>query len=408
MRIAFANWSCRLAGGAEGYVGTVARGLGARGHELALVHEVDAPLDRPPIPLPHEAPRWDASVMGVDGAVAAVSEWLPDVLFVHGLDDPTLHRRLAAIAPTVFLAHNYYGTCISGAKAYKFPTVRPCPRSLGLGCLLRYYPRRTGGLHPGTMWRLYRMQRARLRVLAGHEAVATLSRHMRAEYLRHGLDPHRVHQLPFPAPPTAAALDVQAGVTVDLDTETVRLLFAGRMDPLKGGQVLLGALPQIAAAVGRPVHLTLAGDGPDRARWESRARKLHDQQAGVRTSFVGWALPETLISLFDTAHLLVVPSLWPEPLGLVGLEAGFRALPVAAFGVGGIPEWLQDGVNGHVAPGDPPTVSGLAAAVAASLSSSEHYARLRRGAREMARRLSMDEHLTALESVLETASRRPQ
>ena len=67
------------------------------------------------------------------------------------------------------------------------------------------------------------------------------------------------------------------------------------------------------------------------------------------------------------ADLLVVPSLWPEPFGLVGLEAARHRLPVAAFAVGGIPDWLRPGVNGYLAPGDPPTPGGLADAIIACL-----------------------------------------
>ena len=59
-----------------------------------------------------------------------------------------------------------------------------------------------------------------------------------------------------------------------------------------------------------------------------------------------------------SADLLVVPSLWPEPFGLVGLEGARSRLPAAAFAVGGIPDWLRSGVNGYLAPGDPPTPAG--------------------------------------------------
>jgi glycosyltransferase involved in cell wall biosynthesis len=55
---------------------------------------------------------------------------------------------------------------------------------------------------------------------------------------------------------------------------------------------------------------------------------------------------------------VVVPSLWPEPFGLVGPEAMAHGLPVIASRVGGIPEWLADGEVGFLfEPGD---VQGLA------------------------------------------------
>ena len=54
--------------------------------------------------------------------------WHPDVIYAHGLTDPAIEARTLEVAPAVFFAHNYYGTCISGAKTFKYPVcqaVRP-------------------------------------------------------------------------------------------------------------------------------------------------------------------------------------------------------------------------------------------------------------------------------------------
>jgi glycosyltransferase involved in cell wall biosynthesis len=48
-----------------------------------------------------------------------------------------------------------------------------------------------------------------------------------------------------------------------------------------------------------------------------------------------------------------MPSLWPEPFGLVGIEAHAAGRPVVASATGGVADWLQDGISGlSVAPGD--------------------------------------------------------
>jgi glycosyltransferase involved in cell wall biosynthesis len=83
----------------------------------------------------------------------------------------------------------------------------------------------------------------------------------------------------------------------------------------------------------------------------------------VRVSFEGWIDRPTRAKLLATSDVLVFPSLWPEPYGLSGLEALAAGVPVAAFGSGAIREWLRDGIDGAVAPADPPTSAGLAAAI---------------------------------------------
>jgi glycosyltransferase involved in cell wall biosynthesis len=101
----------------------------------------------------------------------------------------------------------------------------------------------------------------------------------------------------------------------------------------------------------------------------------------------------------------VVPSLWPEPFGLVGLEAARLSVPAVAFDVGGVTEWLKDGVNGFLAPGDPPTAQGLAGAIARCFSAPGQMATLRAGARAVAgANADFAAHLEVLLQLLESTA----
>jgi glycosyltransferase involved in cell wall biosynthesis len=181
------------------------------------------------------------------------------------------------------------------------------------------------------------------------------------------------------------------------------------MERLKGGVALLEALIGLPQRLGRPVHLTFAGDGRDRPRWEARAQRVCAASPGLSVEFTGWIDADRLPRLFLRSHLLVVPSLWPEPFGLVGPEAAAYGIPAVAWAVGGIPDWLKDGVNGHLAAGKPPTTAGLADAILKCLSDPDHYRRLRRGALEAAGAApGVAQHVAALTEVLETVSRRSQ
>ena len=394
MRIAIVNWSNRRFGGTGTYLSTIVPHLQRAGHQIALWHEVNTPIDYDPIPLPPGAPVWSMADLGLEPALTALDSWQPDLLYAHGLLDPAVERRTLKIAPAVFFAHAYYGTCISGAKTVRRPVVTPCERKFGWQCLAHYYPRRCGGWSPVTMVRQYKQQRARLHLLEEYAAIVTHSTHMHQEYVRHGLNTARVFNVRYGAGEASPAIGSRSAPAAQ--DGPWELLFAGRMDDLKGGRELILSLPDVVSRVGRDIRLTFAGDGPLRGEWERLARRVSLDQPRVHVRFAGWLPRASMDETFASSDLLVLPSLWPEPLALVGLEAARHRLPVAAFAVGGISDWLTSGHNGYLAPGDPPTVHGLVDAIVACLKDSATHARLREGAAGLSPDFAFDTHVELL------------
>jgi glycosyltransferase involved in cell wall biosynthesis len=407
MRIAVVNFSSRRVGGAESYLEEVIAEFAKSGHEVGLFVEYDVPANRPPIRLPGESPLWCVANQAIAGATARLREWHPDLIFAHGLVNPRNEAATLSVAPAVFFAHGYYGTCISGAKTNSYPNIVPCSRTFGPKCLLHFYPRRCGGLSPVTALTEYRRQAKRLELLRRYRAILTDSTHMRDEYLRHGFDPNIVVRSsylrdPSPGPDTSIETAIESATVPNRDANgsasrgPARLLFLGRMDVLKGGLILLDSLPTVASALDRPIELTFGGDGPARDSWTRRARAIGAKDGRVTTVFEGWLGPERIEELQAASDLLVLPSLWPEPFGRVGLESGLRGLPAAAFAVGGIPDWLHDGVNGYMAPGDAATPGGLADAIVKCLRTTAEHERLRRGAIAVAGRFNLHNHMAQL------------
>jgi glycosyltransferase involved in cell wall biosynthesis len=408
MRIVFVNSNRRREGGVETYLHTIMPALKDAGHEVSLCHELDSLSDRLPISLPPEAPAWCVAQLGTKRAISAVRQWRPDVIYTHNVTSIDLERELLKIAPAVFYAHDYRGTCISGNKAFKLPVARPCSRRFGWQCLFHFYPRRCGGLNPATMLTLYGQQAKRLKSLPNYRTVITNSDHMRAEYIRQGVPADRVISLPCGVAPLRSADSEDSSKPLKRIVEsnrTWRLAFAGRMDDLKGGLLLLRALPLLRSAAGRALEAVFAGDGPQRKKWESAAAELSRSTGDIRIKFPGWLADPELGALFRSSDLLVVPSVWPEPFGIVGVQAALQGVPAAAFSVGGIPTWLLDGMSGHLAPGDPPTAEGLADAIMKCLSDDEHYMNLCRGATEVARRFTVKAHVAGLIRILTAATR---
>jgi glycosyltransferase involved in cell wall biosynthesis len=358
--------------------------------DVAFWHERNTPVDRRAIEAARGVPFWCAAEMGADASLDALRVWKPDVLYVQGIENLDLERRLLDIAPAVFFLHTYTGTCISGMKAFTRPTSTPCSRVFGPPCLIQYFPRGCGGNNPVTMVRLYLAQAKRLTLLRRYRAILTHTEHMREELAKHGL---AADVIPYP-------VEGDADDAARPGDGRWRLLYAGRMEALKGGLALIEAVPLMLPQVQRPVCVVMAGDGRDRTRWESRAREITAAFPNATFEFTGWLDHDELSRTMKNSDLLVVPSLWPEPFGSVGAEAGRQGLPAAAFAVGGIPQWLADGISGHLAPADPPTTAGLARAIARCLEDPHHHAALREGARRMAATFSMERHLPELIRVL--------
>jgi glycosyltransferase involved in cell wall biosynthesis len=244
------------------------------------------------------------------------------------------------------------------------------------------------------MLRLYRLQRRRLAAFSAYRRVLVASRHMLREYRRHGVEDGRLERLPlFPT-----------GMEPDLEppaprTPSNRVLFVGRLTRLKGLRHLVAAVATASAELGRRLTLVIAGDGPERADAAVEAECL-----GVKMVFLGWIGPKQREAEMRTADVLGVPSLWPEPFGLVGLEAGCVGLPAAAYAHGGIPDWLTPGVSGECAPGSRPQAEELAAALVRVLADDDHRQRLRVGAWQMAQEHTPAQHVEKLVQILAEAS----
>ena len=133
--------------------------------------------------------------------------------------------------------------------------------------------------------------------------------------------------------------------------------------------------------------------------WEAQARALCARNPAITVEFTGWLELAALRELMAESDLLVVPSLWPEPFGMIGPEAGTEALPAAAFAVGGIPEWLHDGINGFLAEANPPSATALAAAIVKCLSNPLLYRQLCAGAQREASKFSLARHIARLSEI---------
>jgi glycosyltransferase involved in cell wall biosynthesis len=119
------------------------------------------------------------------------------------------------------------------------------------------------------------------------------------------------------------------------------LAFLGRIAPEKG---ITDAI-KIAAHCGIPLKIAAKVDPMDREYFEEEIRSLID---GKAAEYVGEITDQEKSEFLSGAIALLVPINWPEPFGLVMIEAMACGTPVIAFNRGSVPEVVADGVTGFI------------------------------------------------------------
>ncbi len=258
---------------------------------------------------------------------------------VHKLSDTGLLKQLLDKFPEqlVLFVHDHDPYCPRSYYYIPFGR-RNCQRAwqpliCGACAMLsnpRSWPRGISGQLDHVLFSFAR----KLRLYRDFPKVVVLSEFMRQNLLRNGFSDSRIQLLP----PFIESAKHPRTIQV---ASPPRLLFVGQLIRGKGVDLLLQALAKVQA----DYRLLIAGGGKDRCWLEEMAAEL---KIANKVEFLGWALhPE---KLYSTCDLLVLPTRWQEPFGLVGLEAAARGMPIVAFDLGGCREYIYPGENGILVP----------------------------------------------------------
>ena len=140
---------------------------------------------------------------------------------------------------------------------------------------------------------------------------------------------------------------------IKLHDEQTKLLYVGRLSKEKGIDTALKTVEYLTnKSEMQNLTLDIIGDGD-----EQYVKELHiiTEKLGIenRVKFIGELQYEDVLKEYDNYYMLLVPSLWEEPFGVIILEAMSQGLPVIASKVGGIPDILENEKTGLlVPPGD--------------------------------------------------------
>jgi glycosyltransferase involved in cell wall biosynthesis len=418
LKILFSIDTWGLVGGTERLAGVVVPGLLERGHELEVLCRDD---QQPALGAEHAGlvvhqleflneTRFDAAQRARLAEV--VRSAAPDVIFQQSNCSLASLEQLVDLAPLVRFVHDHPLFCPGLNKFHTDGST--CREPMGVECLTRYYaqggctclnktqyPPRSVARYTAPFRALFRKYRE-MGVNRRAARLLTNSDYMAGQLVQAGYGPELVERVwPFTLSGTPrqprGPLDRATQRFLDADERPLVLTPARLTHPDKGVDYLLTAMGRVEA----PFKLVVAGTGP--AEPWLREKAAEDDLGPDRLHWAGWQDSGAMETLLERASVVVCPSVWDEPFGLVGLEAMAHAKPLVAFDVGGIPEWLEDGRNGYrVARGD---TWAMAAAVDRLLGDREHASDLgRAGAELLAERFPREAHLEALARTLEAAA----
>lgn len=320
-------------GGPASHAPELAEHLTSCGHTVEVVVTADRPPDARPYRVRHVSRRVPPGFrhLLVVAEVARAAR-RADVVYATSM----LGRAALGSA----LARRPLVAKMTGDEAYE----RARRRGIFEGNL-DAFQRHRGGL------RIALLRRFRTASVSRARHVFCPSAYLRDIAIGWGLAPADVEVIPNPAP-DVSDIPPRTEARASLGIEGFTLGFAGRLTTAKALDVLLEAL---AARPG--TSLVLAGSGPDRPALEEQAGRLG---LSGRIAFLGALSREGVLTLFRAVDAVVLPSRWENfPHSLV--EALAVGTPVVASRVGGVPEIVEDGVNGLIVP--PDDVGALVAAL---------------------------------------------
>lgn len=319
-------------GGVATHVEASAAALARAGvevHVLAARDELRQPLDGVTV---HTSSELFDDAAPIERRIGAALSREYSAIHTHQFDEPLVTARLRRRAPLLSSVHGF-SACTSGV--HYFRPGHECQRAHGPGCAANLLSR--GCAHTRDLRWLphsYRRAGAAQSSLRGCDLTITYSRAIDRHMAINGVERRAIVPL-FSTVPVARGSGHES---------RRRVVFAGRLVRPKGAEVLIDAVASIDA------ELVICGSG---RRLEALRRLAKRREIAERVRFAGWLGPEQLAHQLAEASVVAIPSLWPEPFGLVGIEALAAGRPVVASATGGVEDWLEDGRSGLcVRPGD--------------------------------------------------------
>lgn len=354
-------------GGDSTYMFNLTRLLESEGHEVIhfamshpdnlpspyeghFVSEIDFPalLERPtPAALFRVLGRSISSKEAKNKIARLIDETKPDIAHIHNIHAHITTSILSPLEkagiPIVWTLHDYKLVCPNSDLLSGGEICERCIPGRFYHSLLRRCKKGSPGASLVAM--LVALHDRLTRVPSRVDRFIAPSRFLEGKLIEGGFDRDKIAWLP----------NFVYREDRDPEPDGDYYIYFGRLSREKGVDILIRA----AARLGRG-RLMILGDGPERVTLE----KLVVEAGASGIEFLGHLSKEKLDTILRGAQFVVLPSRWYENLPFSIMEALAAGKPVIGSDLGGIPEMVDDGVNGFLFPaGDEEALAGRIASL---------------------------------------------
>ncbi len=267
---------------------------------------------------------------------AMLKAFRPDVVHLHNaythLSPSVLAACRAQCVPVVMTVHDY---ALVSANYGLWSGQRPLkPENLKLLTVARSRYIKNSFIATLALELIYRFHKALKLYDRAIDVYLPSSEFVKQTLVKAGYPANKMTVLPLFAGNFLSGVEAPPPVS---STAREGILFSGRLETYKGVDLFLQA-----AETFPKTKFFMTGTGPLEAQ-------VRDAQARLDNfEYLGYLSSQELWALMARVQLVMVPSRWAEPYGLVAIEAMACGTPVVMSDAGGLPEKVKDGVNGLI------------------------------------------------------------
>lgn len=258
-----------------------------------------------------------------------------DVVHVHNIFDKSMMEEIKNEVNIVFTTHNYKLIC-PATNFYLKNTREICNISCSWKCFFTSAGYRCMPLRPPYIFRSYSFSKWALNNESYISHLVCPSKYAKKRHVEAGFEKSLMSVVPY----FCSLCTVQEPEIPKENTIT----FMGRIRSYKGWEEFL----KILSYLPKDVKGKMIGDFNNKKtkKVKGMANKLNVSE---RLTLRKWVDRSNIRDVFRETSVFVFPSIWPETLGIVGIEALSSGVPVVAFDVGGVEEWLINRKTGFFA-----------------------------------------------------------